>query len=199
MPSDFKRLPFGKLFKDVRSTARVVVGSLLVLNVAAALFVFRPWEGSLEDLRREVVSLEQQVRQRQDLLQRTRTLTGKIEKARAEGDRFMDQYMLNRRTAYSTIVGELDRIGVESGVKPKESQFAVEPIAGSNDSLGMMTITANFEGAYSSLTKLINLIDRSPKFLIIESVQAAPQPSGATVNLTMKLHAFVRGAPGEIE
>lgn len=199
MLKDFKRPALKGLFRDVRTTARVIVGGLAALNVIAAVVVFRPWEGSPEDLRRELASLEQQLRQRQETLERTKALVGKIEKARAEGDRFMDQYMLNRRTAYSTIVGELDRIGAESGVKPKETQFAVEPIPGSDGSLGMMTITSNFEGTYSNLTKLINLIDRSPRFLIIESVQAAPQPSGTIVNLTVKLHAFLRGAPGEVE
>ena len=53
----------------------------------------------------------------------------------------------------------------------------LDPIEGSDD-LDMMTISVNFEGSSAQLVKLVNLIDRSPRFLIIASPQAAPQPKG---------------------
>lgn len=198
MPRSFDPRLFQSRFRDARFTARVVVGTLLGLNVIAALILFKPWGGSAEDLQREMADLQRQVAASQAQVERTKALVKNIEKARVEGDRFMEQYLLNRRSAYSTMVGELDRAGTEAGVKPKESQYAVEPIEGS-DTLGMMTISANYEGAYPNLTKFINALDRSPKFLIIESVQAAPQASGATINLNIKLNAFVKGEPGEIQ
>lgn len=198
MPRSFEPRLLRIRFRDARFVARVVVGTLLALNVIAALILFKPWGGSPEDLQREMAELQRQLAARQAQLERSKELVKSIEKARVEGDRFMDQYMLNRRTAYSTIVGELDRVGAEAGVKPKESQYAVEPVEGS-DTLGTMSISANYEGAYANLTKFINALDRSPRFLIIESLQAAPQASGAVINLNLKLLAFVKGEPGEIQ
>ena len=121
-----------------------------------------------------------------------------VEKARVEGDQFMDKYLLNRRTAYSTIVGELERAASHVSLKSKESQYSVDPIEGS-DALGMMTVSANYEGAYLNLTKFINELDRSQRFMIIESLQASPQPVGTTVNVNFKLNAFVRDETGMLQ
>ena len=182
----------------MRFVARVVVGTLLALNVAAALVLFKPWGGSAEDLARRMSDLQRDLALRKANLARTQAIVGKIEKARAQGDAFMKQYMLQRRTAYSTIVSELDRMAVESGIKPKESQYTVEPIDGS-DTLGLMMISASYEGPYAGITKFINQVDRSPRFLILESLQASPQATGALLNVTFKIDAFVEGAPGEIQ
>ena len=62
--------------------------------------------------------------------------------------------------------------------------------------MSQLTITAGFEGTYQSLTKFVNLLDKSPKFLIIESMQASPQQAGAVLNVSLKLDTFVRESIG---
>jgi hypothetical protein len=185
-------------FKDPRVSVRAALGALLALNVIAALILFRPWGGSADDLERQLESLHAQLPQRQAALARTKALVEKVQKARAEGDKFMSQYMLNERTAYSSIVGELDRDASQVGLKPRESQYNVEPIEGS-DTLEMMTISANYEGPYPNLTKFINELDRSKQFLIIESLQASPQALGQSINVNFKVHTFVRDETGEFQ
>src|SRR4051812_40231457 len=181
--------------KDPRVSVRAALGTLLLLNLVAALILFKPWGGSADDLERRVAVIRQQLPQQRAALERTRALVKKVEKARGEGDKFMGQYMLNARTAFSNILGELDQAAAHVTLKPKESQFAVEPIDGS-DTLGMMTISASYEGSYPNLTKFINELDRSPRFVIIDSLQAAPQPVGTVVNVTFKLKAFVKDETG---
>jgi hypothetical protein len=78
----------------------------------------------------------------------------------------------------------------------KEATFAsLDPIEGTDD-LEMLTVSINFEGGYAQLVKLVNLIDRSPKFLIIESLQIASPPKGEIYSVTIKMNAFVRDMPG---
>ena len=78
----------------------------------------------------------------------------------------------------------------------KEETIApLDPIEGSDD-LDMMTISVNFEGSYPQLVKFVNLLDRSPRFLIIESMQVAPQPKGDMLNVNLKLNAFVKDDTG---
>jgi hypothetical protein len=199
MPKSFsiRGLNVGAL-KDPRVSVRAALGALLLLNVIAALILFRPWGGSADDLERRLDSMRAQLPLQQAAVARTKTLVEKVQKARAEGDRFMSQYMLNERTAYSSVLGELDRDATQVGLKPRESQFNVEPIDGS-DTLGMMTISANYEGAYPNLTKFINELDRSKQFLIIESLQASPQPVGQSVNVNFKLNTFVKAEAGELQ
>jgi type IV pilus assembly protein PilO len=182
-------------FKDPRVSVRAALATLLVLNVAAALYLFKPWGGSADDLERRVTSMRAQLPKQQAALARTKLLVQKVEKARTESNQFMSKYMLNERNAYSTVLGELSSAADKVSLKPKESQMGVEPIEGS-DTLGMMTISASFEGEYSNLTKFINELDRSPRFLIIESLTAAPQPQGKVVNVNFKLNAFVKDETG---
>jgi type IV pilus assembly protein PilO len=184
--------------KDPRVSVRAGLGTLLLLNIVAALILFKPWGGSSDDLERQLAVMRNQLPQRQATLARTRTLVQKVELARVEGELFMKKYMLTGRSAYSSIVGELDRAAEKVSLKPKERQFSLEPIEGS-DTLGMMTISAKYEGSYPNLTKFINELDRSPRFLIIESLQAAPQPVGTAVNVSFKLNAFVRDESGVLQ
>jgi len=192
-----RRLNLASL-KDPRVSVRAGLGTLLVLNIAAALILFKPWGGSADDLDRRLTSMRAQLPKQQASLERTKLLVQKVEKARNESNQFMAKYMLNERNAYSTILGELNSAAEKVTLKPKESQYGVEPIEGS-DTLGMMTISANFEGEYSNLTKFINELDRSPRFLIIESLSATPQPVGKVVNVNFKLNAFVKDATGTFQ
>src|SRR5262245_654108 len=193
----WRKLGFASM-KDPRVSVRAALGTLLFLNIVAALILFKPWGGSADDLERQLASMRSQLPSQQAALARTKVLVQKVEKARVEGEQFMAKYMLNGRSAYSSIVGELDRAAERVSLKPKERQFSLEPIEGS-DTLGMMTISAKYEGAYLNLTKFINELDRSPRFLIIESLQASPQPVGTAVNVSFKLNAFVRDETGILQ
>ncbi len=186
----------GAARRDPRVVARAALGLLLLLNLAAALLLFKPWGGSATDLLAEQERLRQQLVRARRALAASQEVLAKVEKARAEGDRFLGDYVLDARSAYSTVIGELDAAAEKAKVTIKESQLSVEPIEGS-DTLGMMTISANYEGEYPNLTQFINLIDRSPKFLILDTIQAAPQASGTAINVNLKLNAFVRAEGGE--
>ena len=55
-----------------------------------------------------------------------------------------------------------------------------------------MTITANYEGTYANLMRFVHAIDRSPRMLIIEGLNAAPQQGNQNLAISMKIDAFVR-------
>lgn len=175
------------------AAAQLALAIMLVANLAAAYFVWRPPGGSPAQLEQQIADLRAQLAQRRALLARTQVNVKKVELGRSEGDAFIQTYFLNERTAYSTILGELQAAEKEAKIKPKDHSFsAAEPIEGS-DNLSMLTITANCEGAYANLIDLISRIDRSPRLLIIESLNATPQQGGATLAINMRLNAFVRG------
>lgn len=170
---------------------RLAVVILLVANLVAFYFVLRPVGGSAEDLRQQAADMRLQLRQQQGSLERTRKLVAKIEAGRSEGDDFMQEYFLPRRSAYSTILAELTEAAMQAKIKPKESAFATEPVEGS-DTLNMMQISANYEGTYPDLIRFINAIDRSDNLLIVEGLNATPQQGSGLLNVTLKLDTFVR-------
>jgi hypothetical protein len=185
MPRSFK--------SAVRITVwwRAALGVLLLATIAAAWIVMYPPGGSADDLQRQLAALESQTTARRALLASTRQHVSAVEQGRAEGDKFLNEYFLARRTAYSTLLSELVDAADRAKIKPKEHAYATEPIEGS-DSLSMMSISANYEGTYANLMRFVHEIDRSPRLLIIEALNAAPQQSGGTLNISMKIDTFVR-------
>ncbi len=150
-----------------------------------------PVGGSAEELERELASLQSQVRSRQATLDTTRKHALAVEKGRSEGDRFLSEYFLEKRTALSTLLNELNSAAAEAKVTPRESSYSTEPVEGS-DTLSMMTITGAYEGSYGNLIRFVHELDRSPRLLIIESLNATPQQNSDRVIVSMRLDVFVR-------
>ena len=170
---------------------RIALGVLLLATIGAAWIVMYPPGGSADDLQRRLAALESQTAARRVLLVSTRQHVAAVEQGRAEGDKFLNEYFLARRTAYSTLLSELVDAADRAKIKPKEHAYATEPIEGS-DSLSMMSISANYEGTYANLMRFVHELDRSPRLLIIEALNAAPEQSGGTLNISMKIDTFVR-------
>jgi Tfp pilus assembly protein PilO len=170
---------------------RVALGVLLLATIGAAWIVMYPPGGSADELHQQLAALESQTAARRALLASTRQHVAAVEQGRTEGDKFLNQYFLARRTAYSTLLSELVDAADRAKIKPKEHAYATEPIEGS-DSLSMMSISANYEGTYANLMRFVHELDRSPRLLIIEALNAAPEQSGGTLNISMKIDTFVR-------
>lgn len=188
-------LPSLDSLKEPKALVRAGLGLLLIANLVAAMFAFHLFGASPEALNQQLASARVQLQASQMRLNRSRVLTANIDKGRTESETFLATYLTSRRHTYSTIIGDITDMAKTAGMKMQETTIAaLDPIEGSDD-LDMMTISVNFEGSPAQLVKLVNLIDRSPRFLIIESMQAAPQPKG-DVNVNLKLNVFVREDTG---
>lgn len=174
-----------------RAVIRLVLGVLIAVNLAAAYFVFWPIGGSPEQLREHAVQMRAQIQHQEALLRRTRVLAGKIESGRVEGDQFMSNYFLPRRTAYSSIMADLNELANQTKVTPKEGAYSIEPVEGS-DTLDMMQLSVNYEATYPDLIHFVNLLDKTDRLVVIETLNATPQQSGAKLNVMLKLDTFVR-------
>lgn len=187
LPASFSTLKW----RDPRVAMRAVLGVLLLANLAAAVVALKPFGGGADDLRRDRNILQQQLAQLQAQVGENRKLAQKIETARREGDRFLTRYFTERRVVTSTIQGELVQIAKDAGITYQPTTWTLEPIEGS-DTLAMMTINAGCQGTYATLSKFVNLVDKSPRFLIVESMVAAPQQTGQILNVTVKVDTFVK-------
>ncbi len=174
-----------------RAIIRLGLGMLIAANLVAGYFVMRPIGGSPADLRQQEQEMRTQIHQQQGILDRTKTLAGKIEIGRGEGDKFMSKYFLPRRTAYSTIMSDVNDLASQSKVTAKESSNSIDEVEGS-DTLQRMQVTANFEGTFENLIHFVNLLDKSNRLMIIESLNATPQQDGKRLNVMLKLDTFIR-------
>ena len=183
----------GAWVKDPRVAMRLVIGALLAANLAAAVVAFHPFGGSAEDLRRDEQQLRAQLAGMNARLASSKRLVEKVQTARSQGDQFIAKYFMDEPTTSATITSTLTDAAREAGVKMGQAQFNREVIEGS-DNLFMLTAQVGFDSNYGNLTKFVNLLDKSPRFLIIENMQAnAPQQQGGqSLNVLLKIDTFVR-------
>ena len=172
-------------WKEPRTLMQAGIGVLVAANLAMAVVAFKPFGGSADDLRKEEQALRNQLAAMQARLGISRRMAAKVETAREQGDQFLVKYVVARRTASSAVYEELTRMATEAGVQPQTGTFQYEAIDGS-DTLQMMVISAGFEGTYQQITKFLNLVDKSPRFLVIESMQTAA-PGQNSKNAEQKL------------
>ena len=177
--------------RDTLEVARLAAIVLLLLNLPALWMVVRPPGGSPADLQNELTDLRAQVRQRRDLLTRSRLLAARVEAGRTGGQLFVSKYFLDRRTAASEITEELVTDAKEAGITLRDAAYPIEPVEGS-DNLSTMTVSANFEGSYADLIHLLDRIDKSSRLLIIDSLQATPQQGSGRLNIGLRFIVFVR-------
>ncbi len=182
--------------KEPRALVRGGLGLLLAANLVAAAFAFHLVGVSPEALKQQLTIARTQLQAEQMKLKRSRSLTANMDKGKTESAHFIASYFSSRRYTYSTIESEIREDSKTAGMAMKEATFGTpEPIIGSDD-LEMLTVSVNFEGGYSQLVKLVNLLDRSPRFILIESLQIAAPPKGEIYSVTFKLNAFIRDVPG---
>jgi Tfp pilus assembly protein PilO len=182
------------MLKEPRYALRAAVGTLLVLNLAAAVFAFKPFGGSAADLRKQKSDLLDQLAAHQAQLAISKRLVNKEQAASHDGDEFLRKYVSDRRVVSSALFQELTRMATESGVQVGQISNTFQDIEGS-DTMQMLSVSVGIFGTYPSLTKFVNLVDKSPRFLIIESMQtSAPQHSGQPLAVQFKLDTFVQSS-----
>jgi hypothetical protein len=190
------RKSFNPAWKEPRIVARAVIGVLLAANLVASVIAFKPFGGSADDLRRQEAALNQQLVSLRARVDKDKQLVAKMQNARKDTDQFLAKYVTDIRVGASTLTTELDRIATEAGVKPLNVTFGEQDVEGSNG-MKLISVTEGCDGTYASLTKFINLVDKSPQFLIIENLATgAPQQNGAPLNVQIKIATFMNHAEG---
>src|ERR1017187_9392195 len=178
--------------KDPRVLVRAALGVLVVANIVAALLAFKPWGGSAEDLAREQVNLQQQLTSIEAHREKTKALVTKAERARQEGDGFLAEYTTDRRTIFSTIFAELDRVTREAGIQPRPSSYELDQVEGS-DTLYQMDISAP-EVSSTSQTSAFSLTSRSvtsPREYLIALVTSSETSSSVVGIRSSRSQRFI--------
>ena len=107
-----------------QTMVRAVLGVLVVANLVAAGFVLFPPGGSAEDLEQERTTLDAQLRSARARMEMTRLHASAVEKGRTEGDDFLNKYFLTSRTAFSTLVSQLEAAAKPTKLKERDTAYA---------------------------------------------------------------------------
>jgi hypothetical protein len=191
-PKAGRSRPAAPLLRRIpRKYVLAALGCLAAFDLLFYVFAVRPLGQREIERQALLATLEKQIEARRQIVERLQLVVSKVEKARGEGDTLLDEITLDRRTAFSALLTELTEAASQSGIDTREANFELEPIEGTEQH-GMVSITANFRGHYENLVRLVNRLDRSERFLIIESLAAAPRSETTELQITMRLNTFLR-------
>lgn len=193
LPSSARpKLPlYAWIEENPKRAARVVLGTLLGLNLLGAILLLEPFGGSPEGLEATRSRMESELRQKRLTLGGVAQLASKMQSGEAAGGKFVETYFLEQRRASSEILQTLDTMERKIGIRARGKTFGVEAIEGTTDYV-LLTISANYDGSYADLVEFCNGIDRAERLLILDSLQVAPQQDGVNLHIQAQLYAFVR-------
>ncbi len=177
-----------------KGSRRLVVAGLLLLAIFDAAFwllAVEPAATRTADREAAVAALESQVQQKRESVAQLRESSERVAAARDEGDELLEELTFDRERTFSELLTELGAAATAAGVEMRETNYASEEIAG-NESYGMVSVTANFRGRYENLVRLLNRLDRSSDFLIVESLGARPREDTGDLQISMRIDTFVR-------
>ena len=164
----------------------IVVGVLLLANLLF-FFTYRvQYEQRVEDLHARLEQAQSQLdaaRERrvdlQDQLAAHDTLVATI-------DEVFNQWWSTPDERLTKVITEVQGLGVKSGLVPQSMSFSANE---ESDKLGTTTmgISFNVEGNYDQTRQLINLIELSDEFLIIDSISLRnSNENRLSLNLALK-------------
>ena len=166
--------------------------SLLVLfNLGFYWLAFRPLEMQEQKIIALIKTLEKQVEQHSRTVAQLRSAAKKIELARSAGKEIIEKITIGRQVAFSILVSELDTAATKAGIEDRDRTYDIEPIEGASR-YGVVSMNANFRGDYENIVRFLNLLDRSDRFFIIESLGASPRSDSRDLQVTMRIDTFVR-------
>jgi len=177
-----------------KGSRRLVVAGLIALALFDAAFwllAVEPAATRTADREAAVAALESQVQQKRDAVAKLRESSRRVAAARDEGDKLLEELTFDRDRTFSALLTELGDAATAAGVEMRETDYTSEEIDG-NESYGMVSVTANFRGRYENLVRLLNRLDRSSDFLIVESLGARPREDTGDLQISMRIDTFVR-------
>ncbi len=194
-PNGTKRVPSALtiLSENPKRTARIVLGTLLGLNLIAALLLLEVFGGSPEGLEANMRRLESQLQQQRQRLDQTRVLAAKMQTGGADGARFIETYFLDQRQAAAGILESLDAVESGAGIRSRGKNFSVEAIEGTEDYV-LLTIDAGYEATFADMVAFVSAVDRSERLIILDSLQVTPAQDALTLQVQARMYAFVKQA-----
>ena len=164
-----------------------VVAALVVLDIAALLFLFSPLGTTRKSAEREYQRTRQHLHAKADEISPLRGIDGKLVDARQEIDAFFNNRFASQG---SEIISELGKVATANRVRISQGKYDVEDtdIPG----LQRVRIDASLDGDYVETVKFINALERDKMFWIIDSVTLGEQQAGK-VRLNMRLETYLKG------
>jgi len=172
-----------------RARIRMVLAALAVLNAIFLFLVIRPPERSVAERQEEL----QRERARYDTtlakVAQMRELRTKLGSAIQNDAEFTRKHFLSRKTAFSAMVADLERLGTENQVKTSSISYQLKDDPKQPEFVNV-AVTMTVEGAYPELMRFINKLEQSELFWIINNMNVAASQSKGSLRLNLLMETY---------
>jgi len=174
--------------RQARRRIYVVLGVLLVVDIAAAVVLLTPIAGSGAARQQEFDAIRRQLKQKMLLVIPPDQVQSRVDQARTQIDAFYKDRLAGGASALSA---ELGKLAAASGVRLNSVHY----LELDSDLPGFthVRVDANISGDSVAAVKFINAAERDKLFFIVDQVNLGEQ-QGGTVRLAVGLETYVKGA-----
>jgi Tfp pilus assembly protein PilO len=173
---------------------RVTLLVMLLLNLGALFLYMDPPGGSPQDLTTQDQQIRNQIAAMSLQGSKMQHMATLVETGSSQIAAFEKQYFLPKRVAYGAVIEEIQRMTKISGLQERDAGLSEEPIEGAND-LSLLIVKANYEGTYPSLMRFLYEADRSPMFLMLDSLTAAPEQKNGQISADIRFQVIIQEPP----
>jgi Tfp pilus assembly protein PilO len=180
---------------------KILLVALAVLLVANAIFFFTyrvQYEARLQALDGRLTQAEEQLQQA-----RTKRITAEQQlasyhKVQADLQSLYDNTWATKQQRLTTLISELKKMAVATQLDPNTITFGEtqDKDAEKNSGIGtsVVTISYSVHGTYQQIRQLINQLELSDQFVIIDAIHLAAGGGPATgdLNLNLRLKTLFR-------
>lgn len=185
------------IWREKRITL-IVLGALFVAAAAFFLTYRVQYEARLQ-------SLQADLQQQEARLAEARSSRIAAERQYAAYRRTEQELKVLYNERFSTeeerltaLINEVKRLAVASELVPRVYAFGQsETKKGDMKDVGAASVTISFgvQGTYAQLRRLINLLELSNQFIIIDSIGLSSGSNDSTLNITLRLKTLFRERP----
>jgi type IV pilus assembly protein PilO len=173
-------------FKTIQRKLKIVLLSMVGLDVLLIAILFSPLVGSVEARLATLDQLRVQAQQKKRSVEPLNGLDKKIVIASQQIDRFYD----NRLPARDSAISEnLQKLASDTGVQLAQVKYSF----GDPQGVGLtpVEVETTLGGGYLQLVRFVNSLERDNLFFIVDTVDLGGE-QGDVVKLHMKFRTFLR-------
>ncbi len=172
-----------------KNAIRWALAAVLLADLGLVVVNWRASAADPKALDRQVRALQRQ----RDLLKadvvRAQEIQKRLPDVKSECDRFFTDELREASSGYSAIVGDLNGIAKQAGLRTDSVTFRQHEIA--NRRVVEVEVAAAVEGDYPSLVNFINGLERSHNFYLLDGLQLASS-AGGSLKLNLQLRTYFR-------
>jgi Tfp pilus assembly protein PilO len=172
---------------DRRKWLMVALGIIFLANVAF-FFTYRVrYEERVESLNRSLTDAESQLQRTRERRQKAEDSLAGLRRVDQDIARVYDQHWSTPQQRLTRLLIELRRMETRSQLIPQSTSFALTE--GKKDyGTTEMGISFSVRGNYTRIRQLINLIELSPHFVVIDSINLSDSSEADSDSLTLSLN-----------